>query len=470
MPNPKPSLVSISMVRNQKKIRFLIPKPENQKSFSERLLFFGTISAGLSYFLLWINTFYFNSPVSSIVSFRPVDSWCPSENSGVGVHCFSDYYSPVAALHVENPWDEMGYAYTPLASRLFLPFDQLADLFNEPRVGLFAYLVLGVGCMLLPLMWAGKTTKGFNPIFAVVFGLLGTPLISAFDRGSVVMFTTPWLFIYSVTLCRRNWGLTTLSIIVLTSIKPQYIVLLLPFFIYRKWHYLLHSLRMILLTTSIGFLAFTPNPLRVAKQWFNFASGHNEIGDGLEANLYNVSLIEFIKKIVDDSIIPLIRLKWDIPNAPVFIIGLIFVLCFIVPLIFCGGKVSLHGATIVSISAASLIIPQSNFYYQNFCIIVIAIILRDPSQNLGSGSGVLDSINPDKYMSQISKYLLMAATIISCFNVPISIDSFSTLRDSNGIHASISRIIVAPMWLFVISSINIDSIRNYRRKPTGQIL
>ena len=455
------------MPQNPRKVENRISKQESETAFRDRLIYFGACSAGISYLILWINTFYFNLPVSSIISYVPIDLWCPSENSGIGIHCFGDYQTPVVALHLENAWDGDGYAYTPFASKLFLPFDQLSRLFDEPRVGLFTYLILGAVCMLMPLLWAGKTTKGFSPMFAVIFGLMGTPLISAFDRGSVVMFITPWLFYYAYSVIRKDWNAASISIIILVVLKPQYLVLLLPLLIYREWSYLFSSILKSLLITAFGFFVFTPNPLTVFQQWFKFAYNYNQIGNSQELNLYNVSLIETLKIPIDNFLLPFFRLRWDIPDVSVMNLGLIFGICLILPLICLGSRVSLLGATIVSLATASLIIPVSNFYYQNFCIVLVALILKHPNRGEESDHGVLDRIEANGYMSRISKYLLVAATINSCFNLPISINSFAFLREPFGRHASISRIVVAPLWLLLIGSINIDSIKNFRQERSG---
>jgi hypothetical protein len=449
------------------RIEYSTHLPNRSKDhFKQILIFWGGCTAGLSSFILWINTFYFGLPISSVISFRPGDRWCPSENSGMGIHCFSDYYSPVAALHLVNPWAGVGYAYTPLASRVFWPFDQLSRIFDEPRVGLFVYLSIGIVCMLIPLLWAGKSTDGFTPIYAVVFGILGTPLLTAFDRGSMVMFTTPWLFLYVVSICRQNWNSVTLSTVVLISLKPQYLVLLLPFLIYRKWQFLNRSIRMSLLTTAIGFIAFTPNPLRVAQQWYSFATRYNAIEGNIEASLYNISIIESLKIPIDTLILPIVQAMWNITEFSSIVIGLIFGIVLILPLILFGTHVSMLGASIVSICTASLIIPQSNFYYQNFCIAIIAIILKDPHPptHTKTGTGILDRQSDSGQLSTLSKYLLIAATVNSCFNLPISVQSFSFLSNEINVHSSISRVIVAPLWVFVICSINLDSFLNRRKE------
>ena len=447
------------------KTRIDLPKYSHDH-FKRVLVFWGGCTAGLSSFVLWINTFYFGVPISSVISFRPADSWCPTKNSGIGIHCFSDYYSPVAALHLDNPWAGVGYAYTPLASRVFWPFDQIAEIFDQPRVGLIVYLLVGVTCMLIPLLWAGTTPDGFTPIYAVVFGLMGTPLLTAFDRGSIVMFTTPWLFLYVISICRHNWNSASLSTIVLISLKPQYLVLFLPFLIYRKWYILSRSIRISLLTTAIGFVAFTPNPIRVAQQWYSFATGYNQIGVNIEASLYNVSIVETLKIPIDILVLPIAQAIWGVTEFSSIIIGLVFAILLILPLIIFGKHVSTLGASIVSICTASLIIPQSNFYYQNFCIVIIAVILKDPHIPIHTknGSGILDRRSTLLQCSKLSKYLLIAATVNSCFNLPISEQSISFLSNEIDIHSSISRIVVAPLWILVICSVNLDSFLNRHRE------
>jgi hypothetical protein len=175
----------------------------------------GSITAAFSFIGLWINAFYFQAPVSEIISFRVGDGWCPRIDSGLGIHCFSDYYSPAAALSLENPWSGSGYAYTPIATQQFASFEFLGRVFNNPKVGLLSFLLVGAICVMTPLYWAGRGEKSFAPMPAIIFGVLGAPLLSALERGSVVMFTTPVLLYYPLSVLRGNWSKTTNAIVLL---------------------------------------------------------------------------------------------------------------------------------------------------------------------------------------------------------------------------------------------------------------
>ncbi len=66
-----------------------------------------------------------------------------------------------------------------------------------------------------PLYWAGRGEKSFAPMPAIIFGVLGAPLLSALERGSVVMFTTPVLLYYPLSVLRGNWSKTTNAIVLL---------------------------------------------------------------------------------------------------------------------------------------------------------------------------------------------------------------------------------------------------------------
>jgi hypothetical protein len=438
-----------------------------EKTFKERMFFWGSIIAGISFIALWVNSFYYQAPVSQIISFRVEDGWCPETNSGIGLHCFGDYYSPVAGLSMENPWagDGMlftGYAYTPIAHQQFVPFDFLGRMFDTPRVGLLAYLLTGFISLLLPLIWAGRGERTFTPVYAIIFGVFGTPLLSALDRGSVVMFTTPILLYYALTILRENWSRAAYAIVLLSVVKPQYLMLLLPLLIFRRWRDTIRALSYTFGLSVIGFVLLTPAPLTVFRQWISFAIGFNEQGPYFYP--YNVSITKFFSTIFNFCT-RLLNLTSVNPLgfstlAAVLVLGILLVF----PLILLGDTIDRFSAVVASLVLGSLLVPTSNFYYQNFVIVVVAIILRNPHIRLGRFDyGAMDNELISTKTRSFVKWLILIASLNSCFNLPIS-HQMGVSPDFVGTPTSISRLLVGPLWLLVIAGINLNSWMNFRAK------
>ncbi len=423
----------------------------------------GSLTAAFSFISLWINAFYFQAPVSEIISFRVEDGWCPRINSGLGIHCFSDYYSPVAALSIENPWSGPGYAYTPIGAQQFAPFDFFGRVFDNPQVGLLSYLIVGAVCVLTPLFWAGRNERTFTPIYVTVFGVLGTPLLSALDRGSVVMFTTPVLLYYALSVLRGNWSKATNAIVLLSVVKPQYLTLLLPLIMYRQWSELIRGLRYSIGISVVGFILFTNDPITVFQQWVSFAISYNDQSNYFLP--YNVSVTETFAEILNFIAPILNQFSLDSRNfsalATVIILGALLIL----PLVLFGNMTDRFSSVVVSLVLGSLLVPTSNFYYQNFVIVLIALILKHPLGDMSPLKyGTMDEHRLFGNSRSFVKWLIIIAVLNSCFNLPISSEGLPIVGTNFGSPTSVSRIFVGPLWLSVLVGINLNLWMSFRAR------
>ena len=428
----------------------------------------GSLTAAFSFIGLWINAFYFQAPVSEIISYRVGDGWCPRIDSGIGIHCFSDYYSPVAALSLENPWGTgAGYAYTPIGAQQFVPFEFFGRIFDNPQVGLHLYLVIGAVCVLTPLFWAGRNEGTFTPIYVTVFGVLGTPLLSALDRGNVVTFTTPVLLYYALSVLRGNWTKASYAIVLLSVVKPQYLTLLLPLIMYRQWRELIRALRYSIGISVVGFILFTIDPIKVFKQWLSFAVSYNEQSSYFLSE--NVSVTETFTEILNFFAPALNRFSLDPRNfsalATVIILGALLIL----PLVLFSNMTDRFSSVVVSLIIGSLLVPTSNFYYQNFVIVIIALILKRPLGDMNSIKyGTMDEPHLWGNSRSFVKWLIMVAALNSCFNLPISSEGLPVGGTNFGVPTSVSRILVGPLWLLVLVGINLNLWMSFRARTKGK--
>ena len=387
---------------------------------------------------------------------------CPSANQGFGFHCFSDYYVPVQALHMSNPW-ESGYAYTPLAGKLFIPFDLLGQTFNSPRIGLIAFLAIGSLCVLIPIIWASHSSSGFSFPILVIFGVFATPLINAFDRGSLVMFITPLLFAYALNICRQNWSIAVVAASILAAIKPQFLVLLLPFLVHRQWVHLRKGLSWGIGLNVLGFIAFTSEPITVFKQWLDFARFYNGSNQEYRTSGANISPIDLLSEILS---VPLklvnhfvsTELSINSITTAILITGVL-----VLPLIIIGKQSNLFGLTVISMVVASIFVPTSNYYYQVFATVIAAMIIRNPHADANKTGGILDNYLFLSKIGRVTNWAILAATLNSCFNLAVP-EAVSPIRSTNlGMDASISRMFVGPLWVIALVFIVTDSVLTNRK-------
>jgi hypothetical protein len=420
------------------------------KDFSIVFVVLSVGMAGFSHIFLWINSFYYGRPVSQIVSFNAADGWCPSPGSGFGVHCFGDYYSPISAIGIENPW-EAGYAYLPISTILFNPFYFLAKVFDDPRVGLSLYLLCGAGALLSVAFWASKKSGLERAHFLLIFGVLATPVIQAFDRGNSIMFMAPLMLGFAVCFYREKWMLMLIFVVIAVVLKPQFLFLFLPFWAHRKWLYLFKGVLAVLALNLLGFLMFTEAPLKVMKQWYSFNSGYNASLIGNQISNANVSIQQGIldlTTIYDRQVLngrPVVSLFVYNHSSVIIFLAL---LGLIVALFFYGKKSSKLHVVIVSLVSSSLLVGVSWTYYQVFALVIAALLVRHPiGDENKSCRGVLDEKAND-YLDLVIKTVIAMATLNSCFNLPIEasvlpIDYIAPL-------SSISRVFVAPLWTLVL--------------------
>jgi len=429
----------------------------------------GSICAAFSFFSLWIGAFYLKIPMDSVIGFGwndgSADGKCPSTLQGIGLHCFSDYYTPVQALHMTNPW-ESGYAYTPLAGKLFLPFDLLGQVLNSPRIGLIAYLVSGSLCVLIPTIWASRSSAGFSFPILVIFGIFATPLINAFDRGSFVMFITPLLFAYALNVCRQNWNFAIIALTLLSAIKPQFIVLLLPFLVHRQWFYLQRGLRWSIGLNVLGFIAFTSEPIVVFKQWLNFAIAYNDPSQAYGSSRANISPIRLLSEILSLPLKVINQIAGSQLSINSMQTTILVTLTLVLPLIIIGKKSNLFGLTIISMVIASIFIPTSNYYYQVFAVVPAAMIIRSPHTDTSKTGGILDDHMFQSNISWLAKWAILIATLNSCFNLAISDNLLPFMADISKMPGNVSRFFVGPTWVITIVFIVVDSVLTSRKNRT----
>ena len=245
---------------------------------------------------------------------------------------------------------------------------------------------------------------------------------------------------------RLNWFSATNAVILLSVVKPQYLTLLLPLIMYRQWRELIRGLRYTLAISVIGFILFTNNPITVFQQWLLFAVNYND-----DANYfypYNISIAKTFTGIIK-SIGPAIdQFPFDPQNFSALTIVIIFGTLLILPLVLFGTTTDQFSAVIVSLVLGSLLVPTSNYYYQNFVIVIIALILKDPLGGTFSiKHGTLDNRRLSSNTRSFVKWFVIIASLNFCFNLPISSEDLPFGGTNMGRPTSVSRLLVGPLWL-----------------------
>lgn len=219
-------------------------------------------------------TSYLGVSYSESIGSLVEDDWCDSKTQGIGLHCFSDYYSVVEIKNLDSAWSK-GSTYPPLAILITKMFSTLENL--NLRAGLFFYLLSGLICILIPVIHFAR--RGILTVIKYVFSasvllICSGPVITALDRGNNVLFLFPIMYFLYVLTTKGNHLALCLLIAVGALLKPQMLLLYLAPIANRHFRSVVMGGLLYLSTNSILFLAFPGNFWGNISQWMGNLQGY----------------------------------------------------------------------------------------------------------------------------------------------------------------------------------------------------
>jgi hypothetical protein len=272
------------------------------------------------------------------------------------------------------------------------------------------------------------------------------------------MFMTPLLFIYAINVCRQKWNIALIAAVLLSAFKPQYLALLLPFLIHRKWFLLKRGLRWAIGLNVLGFIAFTSEPILVFKQWFNFALAYNNPNQFYATQRANISPILLLSKILNAPLKiseHFLHIQLNLSSIQTVVL---VTSALVIPLVVIGKQSNVFGITVISLVIPSIFIPTSNYYYQVFAPVIAAFIIRNPQLTTINNTGILDGQIFSSRVGGAVKWVILIATLNSCFNLAISDNLLPFMPYSSLMPGNISRVFVGPFWVIAMIFIVIDSV------------
>ena len=197
--------------------------------------------------VMWAS--YNGGTITETFSFRVVDGWCDPATEGIGFHCFSDFGQAQNAVFDESTYRSLNAGNTPLTLVVFAIFRLLPY-----RPSLILYLLTLVAAPIMTIWIASRGLQWIVRISCITFGaILNVGLISALDRGNHVIWMTPILYWYLVSIHRGRTDQTILALSLLSSLKWWGFWFFLPLLIQRKWREISMSAA---ITVGINHVAF----------------------------------------------------------------------------------------------------------------------------------------------------------------------------------------------------------------------
>lgn len=196
---------------------------------SDFLIIIILISHFFSILLWWVHSGYFSKNFLASISSFPEDGWCDPGTQGLGVHCFGDYYYALLMSQTENPWN-MEVGINPYPALGMLPiklFGEIGEYFQNPRIGLYLFLLTIFISLIAPVIWATSKFSAVNRILIILlFGPTSFSGLITLDRGNSVGLLPPLILWLYFSLLNKNKNQVIFSLLFLTFIKPHFGILI----------------------------------------------------------------------------------------------------------------------------------------------------------------------------------------------------------------------------------------------------
>lgn len=400
----------------------------------------------------------------------------------VGRHCFNDYTHEIAVEMRPNPWEPHQlppYAptRTPYTAAAMVPqvtFGLMGKWLAAPRLGLLGYVLVLTIAVLAPAMWAARGARGLERV--VVFmacGFLAFPAWFAVDRGNSVGFVVPIALAFLVALCRQQWGLVTITVVLASLVKPQFAVLVVVLLAARKGRLTGVAVATGVVTNIAAYLLwprdFPQTIVQSVHNLFSYDNAEQAVG------IYNSSFAKALLWIPDT--IAILNGGGRFPHGflagPRLLFGYTVLLVIMVSVLALGQRISPVMAGIVLLATASLFPAVSYRYYMVFALPIAALVVRDPDGPPGSGIfDRLTTLGDHRRAIGICVTVATALTIVAPIALPGMGVTSQPIAGQPGVIGSVDWIPTVPtsevlnplLWLIACTAIIIS----YARRPASQ--
>ena len=377
--------------------------------------------------LAWVLDSYFNVNVPASLMFFGKDGWCDIATEGVGTHCFGDFHERfLIDSSLPIPWPN-NLQLSPIGPLLTGIADSVA-VFLPSRLVLSVVILVYATCLIVPSVWAARGRPW--PLTFLIVGIAGIatyPFIVTMDRLNSVALTVPLILAYLLALAKDNSRGVLLSVLVLSVIKPQFVVLYLVLIAHRHWRAAMVGALASVASCLVLIVGAGGGDLGRISQWFAATSRYGS-GLGPHAENFtpiNVSLsrlvfvatstLESIQHVLFGSHLPL----WaSVHPVLVFIQAWVFLLAT-VTLVLWGGRIPPVALGIAALVLSTLVLGEYvAAYYLVFALPVGALFLRrtatpEPRMSFEL-RGELDDWSEAQPQATWMQRSALVATVLSC--------------------------------------------------------
>ncbi len=211
------------------------------RSWSSFYVNFAIVTLGLCLPVIWVWFGYLGLSFNASLSFFVDDGWCVKGVQSIGSHCFGDYAALDDGLAAGNLWDPaspFATRYPPIAWLPSILSAEFGDLVGSWSAGRNLFLILLAVSLLTPALWVARghwLRRG--PTALVILGIAAAPFLIVLDRGNSVGLVVAPLLGVGLAYVRADFSKMLAFITICALLKPQLILLVLLFLVYRKYSY-----------------------------------------------------------------------------------------------------------------------------------------------------------------------------------------------------------------------------------------
>jgi hypothetical protein len=396
---------------------------------------------------------YFNAPITSMLSYTVEDGHCNQKLEGIGLHCFGDYYYSLAFTE-GNPYLVGTQQYPPLAIQMFKVYGTISKILPESTLGLSLYFCTAISFLAFTIFrnFEKKTAITFISII-----ISSTPFIITFDRGNILLFTIPLVFLFFKAYSRSSRGYAIIFLVLAALIKPQLALYSLIFLRNKRFNEFVRFVLAYFFSNLILFTLFSGNTFSNFMLWVKgliHYQGLSSEASHFPVNLSAANTFALIWKVFQSARlgdIVDIQLSTMYTSAISLLIFTIFAISF-------SAKASFFDS-IVLITLVLLIFPGTTFSY--YLALIYPLMLFYFYQSNVEENGALIG-----RMSRLKMKIYSFTTLLILVPVGIPLKLLVGLESEiDGSDVSITFIMIGLILAFVFAFISVSSFSGRFKTP-----
>ena len=442
-------------------------------TWSDRYVGVAMLLVALCFPAIWVYSGYKGFSFNASLSFFVDDGWCVKGVESFVSHCFSDYAvidDGLAAGELWGPaptasvYPALGWAPTILALRF-------GELVGNPTAGRNLFLAVLACSLLTPAIWAARGSVSRRaPVTFLLIGLASAPFLIVVDRGNSVGLLVAPLLGLAISYATGNVRRMMIFIVICSLLKPQMILLVLLFLVYKKYRYLLATCAISAGITLAGFATFPSSFPQNIEGWLTALTKFSSYQTidllypynlGFGRTLLTISDFLQLRAILGESARADLAV-WLQAHNSLLVIALLVTVASAIMLRKPGSNLIFPLVAVISIAVMAPGVAFS--YYVALFLVPAAMVLRDPKDGLAKLSsrerwvGILDG--PDssgRRAGPFAKWALVVGLALLLAPLVVALPSFAGLptnAPNPSMVIGLVQVLYGPilLWLLLVSA------------------